>query len=243
MVGTEEPPQEVDSSWRPPGAGRSLTLPGEPEGGRVTARDSDGRAEGNGAVEPRGLAASAAEAFAAYRAGDPHPLGDLVREVSPLLWHTVRAQGVDHDHAEDVVQGVWLALVRNADRIRDPHAVLQWLLVSARRAAWETVRRHREDERRLAATDLGLIDLPSPAPAPDEPVLLAERDRTLWRAFRELSARCQEILRMVAMADRPDYRAIAAATGIPPGSVGVTRGRCLAKLRTILLSDETWVRA
>lgn len=198
-----------------------------------------------GVEEPtmRGLAQEAATAFAAYRAGDPHPLGDLVRAVSPLLWHTVRAQGIERDEAEDVVQGVWLALVRSADTIREPDAVLQWLLVTARRSAWDVVRRRREEQRRRAGADVDLSAFASTEAEPDEPVLEAERDRTLWLRFRQLPARCQEILRMVAVADRPDYRAIALATGMPLGSVGVTRGRCLAKLRTLLQDDETWVNA
>jgi DNA-directed RNA polymerase specialized sigma24 family protein len=45
---------------------------------------------------------------------------------------------------------------------------------------------------------------------------------------------------MVALADRPDYRAISALTGVPVTSVGVTRGRCLAKLRRLLDDDERW---
>jgi len=33
---------------------------------------------------------------------------------------------------------------------------------------------------------------------------------------------------------RPDYAAVAAKLGMRPGSVGPTRGRCLAKLRALL---------
>ncbi len=227
-------------AWRQPLAGRSLAVESDRDGGPVHASSGEDR-EGAEDQAPRGLAGAAGAALAAYRAGDPVPLGDLVRDASPLLWHAVRAQGVDRDRAEDVVQGVWLSLVRHAESIRDPDAVLQWLLVTARRSAWEAVRRQREDARRGVAADVALLDLPASGPRPEDPVIVAERDRVLWRRFRELSARCQTILRMVALADRPDYRAIAAATGIPVGNVGVTRGRCLAKLRTLLASDEMWV--
>lgn len=49
-----------------------------------------------------------------YRDGRPHALGEFVREATPLLWHTVRAQGVEREQADDIVQTVWVALVRNA---------------------------------------------------------------------------------------------------------------------------------
>jgi len=45
---------------------------------------------------------------------------------------------------------------------------------------------------------------------------------------------------VIAFADRPDYAAISEALGMPVGSIGPTRGRCLAKLRKALEQDATW---
>lgn len=186
----------------------------------------------------------AAAALEAYRAGESRLLADFVREATPLLWNIVRGQGVERDDAEDVVQGVWVAFVRSSANIREPEAVLKWLVVSARRAAWQAVRRRREDVRR--STTLPDDDwapgeqLRSREPAPDEPVLVEERDRVLWGRFLDLPERCQQILRFVATADRPDYKAIAAVTGMKVTAVGITRGRCLAKLRALLDDDERW---
>lgn len=188
----------------------------------------------------------AAIALTEYREGNHQALGDLVREATPLLWHTVRAQGVEPDAAEDVVQSTWVALVRHADSIAEPKAVLKWLLVTAKRAAWEAVRKHRDDEKRR--TELPddspehPMALPSKAPLPDAEVLRDERDRLLWMSLQKLPGRCQELLRLVSLADRPDYRYISAAIGMPMGSIGSTRGRCLAKLRTILdeQGDFSW---
>lgn len=188
----------------------------------------------------------AAIALTEYRAGNRQALGGLVREATPLLWHTVRAQGVDRDAAEDVVQSTWVALVRHAETIEEPKAVLKWLLVTAKRAAWEAVRKHRDDEKRR--TELPddspehPMTLPSKDPLPDVEVLRDERDRLLWMSLQKLPGRCQELLRLVSLADRPDYRYISAAIGMPMGSIGSTRGRCLAKLRTILdeQGDFSW---
>ncbi|WP_041294760.1 RNA polymerase sigma factor [Isoptericola variabilis] len=183
----------------------------------------------------------AAHAILEYREGRTDALSDLVREATPLLWHTVRAQGVDPQTADDVVQSTWAALVRHAHTISEPKAVLKWLLVTARRGAWETVRKGRDDVRRR--TELpddvaeGTATLPDAGPGPEEEVLRDERDRLLWAAVRRLPARCQELLRLVSLADRPDYRAISAAIGMPVGSIGATRGRCLAKLRAVLTEE------
>ncbi|MBL0885389.1 sigma-70 family RNA polymerase sigma factor [Myceligenerans sp. I2] len=183
------------------------------------------------------LGERAAHALLEYREGRTESLDAVVREVTPLLWVTARAQGVDRSEAADIVQNTWVQLVRYADRIEEPRAVLKWLLTTARRAAWDAVRRNRAEAARRA--DLPDDDgrpaaLPDAAPQPEAQVLDKERDRILWTAFRELSDRCRELLRLVSLADRPDYRMISAAVGMPVGSIGATRGRCLAKLRTEL---------
>lgn len=180
----------------------------------------------------------AAHALLEFREGRTDALTDLVREATPLLWHTVRSQGVDPQAADDVVQSTWAALVRHAHTISEPKAVLKWLLVTARRGAWETVRKGRDDVRRRTElpddVDDGSATLPDAGMGPEDEVLRDERDRVLWASLRQLPARCQELLKLVSLADRPDYKAISAAIGMPVGSIGATRGRCLAKLRAVL---------
>ena len=67
--------------------------------------------------------------------------------------------------------------------------------------------------------------------------MVEDQRRALWTAIRQLSPRCQELLRITAFVPRPDYAAVAAELGMRVGSVGPTRGRCLAKLRALLLAN------
>src|ERR1700760_1708631 len=92
------------------------------------------------AAAPDTLAARAGALFLAFREGDEAKMGELVALLTPILWHTARAQNVSRDSAEDVLQGAWLALVRTADTIVDPRAVLGWLIVTVRREAWRVAR-------------------------------------------------------------------------------------------------------
>jgi hypothetical protein len=70
------------------------------------------------------LASRAGRLFAEYRDGDHAKMGDLVRVLTPILWHTARAARLDSATAEDVLQTVWLTLIRKSDTITEPRAVL-----------------------------------------------------------------------------------------------------------------------
>jgi RNA polymerase sigma factor (sigma-70 family) len=186
---------------------------------------------------PETLASRAAQLFTSFRNGDEAKMGALVALLTPILWHTVRAQRVERDLAEDVLQTAWLALVRNADSISDPQAVLQWLIVSARREAWRVVKR----EDRVDAKEFQPDDLVTPTrDLPEESVLRSDDDARLWQHIAKLPERCRALLRVIAFADRPDYAVVAESLGMPVGSIGPTRGRCLAKLRLQLATDPGW---
>jgi RNA polymerase sigma factor (sigma-70 family) len=186
---------------------------------------------------PETLASRAAKLFATFQSGDESTMGELVGLLTPILWHTVRAQRLDQQSAEDVIQATWLALVRSSEKIAQPQAVLQWLLVTARREAWRVTRR----DDRIEPTDFDADDLGSDSEeVPEDLVLRHDDDVRLWQHVAQLPERCRALLRVIAFADRPDYAAVAESLGMPIGSIGPTRGRCLAKLRLQLANDPGW---
>ena len=182
----------------------------------------------------------AAHAFAAYVDGDSTAMEALVAAVTPLLWHTARAQGADEASAQDAVQTAWMRLIEHSARIEDPQAVLQWLLTTTKREAWTAVRRSRRAVPVAEWEEGTVADRQAPLPRPDMVAEVAESRSALWSHIGRLSPRCQQLLRLVAFVDRPDYGAVSAALGMPIGSIGPTRGRCLGKLRAALDSDPTW---
>jgi RNA polymerase sigma factor (sigma-70 family) len=197
--------------------------------------DRDDTAPAAGRV--RSLAVVAGDAFSDYRDGDLNRMSDLIRAVTPILWHTVRSYRLDNQTAEDVLQTTWMALVRRADSIADPRAVLQWLIVTARREAWRVA----SAQRRVNPTDWENDELLAPVEdQPERTVVRDSQDAALWEQVTRLPLRCQQLIRVIAFADQPDYAQIARSLGMPIGSIGPTRGRCLAKLRALLTTDPGW---
>ncbi|WP_447008546.1 RNA polymerase sigma factor [Saccharothrix isguenensis] len=164
----------------------------------------------------------------AARGGSRPALDSLVAELNPLVWHVARGNGLDHVTAEDVVQTVWLSLLRHLDRLAEPRAVAGWLIVATRR---EAQRAWRERNGRPALSTDSAVDMPDDRWLPEPEALRDDRDRRLWQAFTTLPRRCQELLRLTVLAGRAEYRAVSEALSMPRGSIGPTRGRCLTQLR------------
>jgi RNA polymerase sigma factor (sigma-70 family) len=177
-----------------------------------------------------------AELVDAARQGSDDALGQLVTELSPMLWHVARAAGLSSHDAEDVLQTVWMRLVAHLDDIHTSAALTGWLVITARREAWRV---RAVERRQLPAAQELFTELPDGGPGSEEQVIMDDQRHVLWAAVSRLSARCQELLRIVAFAPRPDYAAVAAELGLPVGSIGPTRGRCLAKLRALLGLDAS----
>ena len=176
----------------------------------------------------------AAALFLRWRDGDARAMDDLVRLMTPLLWHVVRAYGLDRALAEDVVQTTWLTLVRRHESIAEPQAVSGWLTMVARREAW----RVGKLQRRADPTEAESLEPHLPAQeSAEQTAATDDESRRLWLAVAQLNDRCQRLLRIVAFEERPDYARIAQDMAMPIGSIGPTRQRCLGKLRALLEGD------
>jgi RNA polymerase sigma factor (sigma-70 family) len=175
-----------------------------------------------------------ADLLDAAKGGSEAALGQITAELSPMLWHVARAAGLAAVDAEDAVQTAWERLLAHLADIRVPQALIGWLVVTTRHEAW----RLRSAGRRQRPADQDwLTAIPDQAAGAEEQIVLDEQQRALWRAVGRLSAQCQELLRIVAFIPRPDYQSVSAALGMPVGSIGPTRSRCLQKIR-VLLADE-----
>lgn len=172
--------------------------------------------------------ADTAGLVAAVRAGDETAWTVLTERFTGLLWSVARSLNMGTEDAADAVQTTWLRLVERLDDIREPERVGGWLATAVRRECLAILRRRRD----VAMPES--LEMPADDDPPDAGLLRDERDAELWTAMRRLPPRCGNLLRLLIADPPPSYQDVAYALSVPIGSIGPTRQRCLALLRTML---------
>jgi RNA polymerase sigma factor (sigma-70 family) len=183
----------------------------------------------DGASQGRGSPA-VADLVARARNGDKQAWDALVERYAPLIWSICRRHGLGDPDAKDVGQNVWLKLAGQLEKIRLPAALPGWLATTTRRECGR-IRRLPPGARDTGqAPDVQTIPDDDAWTAEDE-LLAAERHAALREAFADLPPCCQQLLALLTESPPPSYAQISARLGLPVGSIGPNRGRCLDKLR------------
>lgn len=173
------------------------------------------------------------------RRGDASAWEALVHRYQRLIYAIPRRAGLDDDHCADVFQRTFTLLVEHLDRINQPDHIRAWLVTTARR---ETQRIYQkaarsqplpgEDEAESGQEQIPMLD---PAAIPDAVIMQLEEQHLVRTAMTRLDERCRRLITMLFYQTEPArYDEISTAIGIPAGSIGPTRARCLQKLSKIL---------
>lgn len=163
------------------------------------------------------------------RPQDPSPVGVLFRDYGRTVFRAAYRITGDSDDAEDVVQSVFLRLIRNEHVGRLSDTPGPYLRRAATNAALDLIRR-----RKVAATVQWSDEAPDPpADGVDDPFHRLSNEElkvVLRRGLAELSPRMAEIfaLRYLEGLDNPE---IAEVVGTSTGTVAVTLHRARKTLQ------------
>ncbi len=168
------------------------------------------------------------------RTGEKQAWDTLVERYAPLVWSICRQHQLGRADADDVGQIVWLHMVDQLDKIRDPAALSAWLATTTRRECGRVRRAARAPQASGQVLDADNIA--------DSQATTAEHG--LFEAFTHLPPRCQRLLALLIEDPPVPYAQISARLGIPVGSIGPSRSRCLDNLRrhpaiAALINPET----
>jgi RNA polymerase sigma factor (sigma-70 family) len=156
----------------------------------------------------------------------------LVDQYARLIWAMTRDFKLGESDAADVFQATWLRLLEHIDRIEQPARVGSWLAATARHECLRSLSARKRVM--LVHDDVTLKEGVAHEPEIDERLLSEERAQAVRDALSRLPWRWRRLVEML-MADPPvPYTEISDQLGLPVGSIGPTRGRCLERLRVLL---------
>jgi len=160
----------------------------------------------------------------------------LVDKFKKLVFAIILDFGVPNDDAADVFQSVWFDACKSLSTLRKQESFKAWLTSL-------TLNRCRQWLRNRARSPMVDTD-----EIPEEEVLPEfvdelESQQLIREAIFELPDRCRELVNLLFFDIPPKpYAEVAEQLGLAIGSIGFIRGRCLKKLRKILvekgLGDE-----
>lgn len=183
-------------------------------------------------AEPDLKSCGVAELVRRAAAGDMMAWDRLVAQFARLIWSITAEFKLAESDAADVAQTTWLRLLEHIDRIQYPDRVGSWLAATARNECLRSLAARKRVV--LGHDDVEPDNAVAHGPDVDERLLADERAQTVHQALSSLPRRWQRLLEML-MADPPaSYADISDELELPIGSIGPTRGRCLARLRVLL---------
>jgi RNA polymerase sigma factor (sigma-70 family) len=170
------------------------------------------------------------------RNGDKRAWDELVERYAPLVWSICRRYRLDRADADDIGQSVWLRLVEHLGGLREPAALPGWLATTTQRECTRVIRAGQRaepvgDGLDPVAAGVHQHSAAVAEAAVEEEVLRAERHDALREAFTCLPPECQRLISMLVNDPPVPYAEISSRLGIPVGSIGPSRARCLDKLR------------
>jgi RNA polymerase sigma factor (sigma-70 family) len=173
--------------------------------------------------------------------GDKQAWDTLVERYAPLIWSICRRYRLAGADAADAGQSVWLNLVDQLGNLRDPATLADWLATTTQRECLRVLHAQRPS---TATSVIGTGNIADQhTEIAEQELLRAERHTMLREAFTHLPPRCQQVLALLIHDPPLPYAQISATLGIPAGSIGPLRSRCLHKLRndpviTALISSD-----
>jgi RNA polymerase sigma factor (sigma-70 family) len=165
-------------------------------------------------------------------AGDRPAWAALLARYGDLVYGLLYRAGLDADARADAFQEVSVLLWKNLKRVQRADRLVPWIATTTRRVAWRQKKRGKARDARQRAVARGEA---SPAASPEESAAALEEEQAVREALGSLEERCRRLLRALYFeAEGEGYDEVARRLGVPRGSIGPTRRRCLERLRAEL---------
>jgi RNA polymerase sigma factor (sigma-70 family) len=161
--------------------------------------------------------------------GQEEAWNELIDKYKALIYSVPVKYGLQPQEAADVFQGTCVELLTRLKELREPQALPKWLI----QVAYHRCYHLKRQQNRFLSRD-SEVDLPDPAvPAVADSFLRQTEDEQMLReAMAALEPRCKKLVEMLFFETpaRP-YTEVAKELNLAVGSIGLTRQKCMERLR------------
>ena len=160
----------------------------------------------------------------------------MLNKYERLVYSIPLRYGLSRDDAADIAQITFTILIQSLDGLAEDSRLGPWLATVARRHTWRLLERNRREgaSERLEGTDIA-----------ESAVLLGKSDAdsiehwelTEWldAGLSKINEPCRKLLvALYFQPERSSYAEVAERLGMPVGSIGPSRARCIKRLKQML---------
>jgi len=160
-------------------------------------------------------------------AGDEDAWRMLCSLLSNVVWKTVNGFRLGRHDAQDAFAATFFRLAEHLGDVRDPERLPGWIARTATHEVYGLLRARRRTEPTADYDDLvaddGDVDHATS-------LIRSELHDAMYEGLERLPEHCQRLLRLLIIEPPLDYKDIGSVLGIPHGTIGPTRRRCLDQL-------------
>lgn len=163
--------------------------------------------------------------------GDQSAWNEIVDRYTPLVVSVIYKHRLRPSDAADVNQTLWLRLVEQIGRLREPEALPGWIMTTTRNECLRVLRVQQRTHLYDPLSESDALESEQVDADVEADLLALERRQALRDGFAELTDRCKRLLTKLMTDPPPSYQVVSEELAMPVGSIGPTRIRCLEKLR------------
>lgn len=170
------------------------------------------------------------------REGDESAWEIIVLKYQKILFSIPRRAGLSDASSADVLQDVFTTLFIKLDSLESPEFLRAWLVTTTKFKTINLIQREtRIKPRYIDDENEFALQIPDKSIPADQLLIRLEQEAQIEKAFTQIDERCRQLIKMLYLEkEQISYSKISENLGIPAGSIGPTRARCLQKLIKML---------
>jgi RNA polymerase sigma factor (sigma-70 family) len=158
----------------------------------------------------------------------------LIDKYKRLIFSVPLRYGAGPEDAADVFQSVCIEVFNSLEQLKNPDSLRSWLITVSIRQSY----RWRKKQTNHVELDAMEPDMAEGLASVPETVAQLQQEQIVRDVVAKLPPRCAELVRLLFFEQPPlPYAEVARRLGLATGSIGFIRGRCLTRLRKLLLES------